>query len=127
MSSPVVIDAGGRSIPLVFDMISWGQMEEEIAPLQDISELLNGTSRVKTVLKLIRILGNEGLEISGQKPDLTEKWLGRNMHPKAIGDLSVKAMDAVTAGMEMETSADDGKKEIDVTLQEINKKKEPEG
>ena len=63
--SSVVIEAGGRSIPLVFDIISWGQMEEEIAPLQDIGSMLEGTKRVKTVLKLIRILGNEGLEIAG--------------------------------------------------------------
>lgn len=44
-----------------------------------------------------------------------------------MGDLSMSAMKAVTAGMHMEVSEDDPKKEVDVTLQEINKKKEPEG
>lgn len=127
MPKTVEIEAGGRSIPLVFDMISWGQIEEEIAPLQDIGEMIEGTKRVQTVLKLIRILGNEGLDCAGEKPDLTEKWLGRVLNPKAMGDLSMSAMQAVTAGMQMEATADDPKKEVDVTLQEINKKKEPEG
>lgn len=127
MAKPVVIEAGGRSIPLVFDMISWGQMEEEIAPLQDIGDLLDGTKRVNTMLKLIRILGNEGLEIAGEKPDLTEKWLGRVLNPTQMGDLNLKAMKAVTDGMKMEAAEDGSKREIDVTLQEINKKKEPEG
>lgn len=123
----IEIEAGGRTLPLIFNMISWGQIEEEIAPLQDIGELLEGTKRVKTVLKLIRILGNEGLECAGEKADLTEAWLGRTLNPRTMGDLSMKAMQAVTVGMKMEATDDEPGKEVDVTLQEINKKKEPEG
>ena len=123
----IEIEAGGRTLPLVFNMNSWGEIEEEIAPLQDVGGLLEGTKRVKTVLKLVRILANEGLECAGEKADVTEAWLGRTLNPRQMGDLSMKAMQAVTQGMQMEATEDEPGKEVDVTLQEINKKKEPEG
>lgn len=123
----IEIEAGGRTLPLVFNMNSWGEIEEEIAPLQDVGGLLEGKKRVKTVLKLVRILANEGLKCAGHKADLTEEGLGRTLNPRTMGELSMSVMKAVTAGMQMEATEDETGKEVDVTLQEINKKKEPEG
>lgn len=76
---------------------------------------------------LIKILGNAGLEESGQEPDLTAKWILRNMKPVMIPIYAMVLMGVIVAGNIMEAKEDKPKnEETDVILEEENAKKQPE-
>ena len=76
---------------------------------------------------LIKILGNAGLEESGQEPDLTAKWILRNMKPVMIPIYAMVLMGVIVAGNIMEAKEDKPKNdETDVILEEENAKKQPE-
>ena len=76
---------------------------------------------------LIKILGNAGLEESGQEPDLTAKWILRNMKPVMIPIYSMVLMGVIVAGNIMEAKEEKPKnEETDVILEEENAKKQPE-
>ena len=76
---------------------------------------------------LIKILGNAGLEESGQEPDLTAKWILRNMKPVMIPIYAMAVMGVIVAGNIMEAKEDKPKnEETDVILEEENAKKQPE-
>ena len=74
---------------------------------------------------LLRILGNAGLEESGQEGDLTDKWILRNMKPRTIIGYAVMAMMAINEGNEVETPAEENEKPVDEGLEEQNAKKQP--
>ena len=76
---------------------------------------------------LIKILGNAGLEESGQEPDLTAKWILRNMKPVMIPIYAMVLMSVIVNGNIMEAKEDKPKnEETDVILEEENAKKQPE-
>ena len=76
---------------------------------------------------LIKILGNAGLEESGQEPDLTAKWILRNMKPVMIPIYAMVMMGVIVSGNIMEAKEEKPKnEETDVILEEENAKKQPE-
>ena len=76
---------------------------------------------------LIKILGNAGLEENGQEPDLTAKWILRNMKPVMIPIYAMVLMSVIVNGNIMEAKEDKPKnEETDVILEEENAKKQPE-
>ena len=77
--------------------------------------------------KLIRILGNAGLEESGQEPDLTDKWIMRHMKPIMILPNAVILMEEIAEGNRMESPAkeEDGAP-VDEVLEEQRAKKSAE-
>ena len=80
--------------------------------------LSEGTRR--TVIGLIRLMGNAGLKHAGQEPDLTDEWLIDHIKPGYTTSYRIAVMGAVTAGWFMES--DQGEKEQDDVLAEIRKK-----
>ena len=138
----VSITLRGREIPLVYTVYEMKLLQEEVAPLGDLMYILFGRSReegdnadlygtpqhLQAVARLIRILGNGGLEESGQEPNLTDKWVMRALKPSQITDGMSACMQAMNEGMESEIpdeKAENGEP-VDVTLEEIKKKKEQE-
>lgn len=130
----------GRRIPLVYTTWEMKQIQEEIAPLgkfaymifgrnpddENDTSLYGGPDHLRAVGALVRILGNAGLEEAGEKPDLTDKWVLRSLRPTDLVDVVAQCMQTVNDGnrSEIPEEADNGP--IDVTLREINKKKEKE-
>jgi len=81
--------------------------------------------KMEKLAKLIRILGNAGLEEEGQEPDLTDKWILRHMRPSMITIYAMAMMAVITAGNMMEARAEDNKgEETDVILEEEKAKKQ---
>ena len=133
----------GREIPLVYTVYEMKLLQEEIAPLGDLQYILFGRNRendddtslygtpehLQAVARLIRILGNGGLEEAGQEANLTDKWVMRALKPWQITEGMGACMEAMNEGMASEIP--DVKKEsgapVDVTLEQMNKKKEKEG
>ena len=140
---PDEIKIGGRSIPLMLSTMEMaeiqeeigctvGQLRDEVFGLQVDMEtdkvtfgIVEDGKKIRKFAKLIRILGNAGLEETGQAPDLTDKWILRNMKPGLLMAYVVGVTAIINAAMQIET----GKKPegpVDEVLEEENRKKEPE-
>ena len=77
--------------------------------------------------KLIRIIGNAGLEESGQEADLTDKWILRNMKPAMVLFYAMAMMAVISQGNIMEAKEEnDSNEPVDVILEEERAKKQPE-
>ena len=127
-----------REIPLIFTVMEMKTVQEEIAPIGELNYVLfainkeDQTDRSKygspehlnAIAKMIRILGNAGLEEAGETPDLTEKEIMRAMKPADLIRALNACMEVMTEGMESEIPEEKSNEPVDVTLEEINKKKE---
>lgn len=118
------IKIGGRTIPLLFtvyEMIAiqadiectaaelrekvFGIVENEDNPEELRITVAEDPEKLIKLGKLIRILGNAGLEERGEEPDLTDKWVLRNMKPGLVIGYAVMVMSEIVDGMTMESPA----------------------
>jgi hypothetical protein len=143
------IKIGGREIPMILSSLEMLTIQEEIgctvAQLRDevfavvfhpdadtekgeqayTIEIMKDAKKVKKMAQLIRICGNAGLEEAGQEPDLTDKWILRNIKPGRVLPYALIMMAAVNDAMRMETAETDERGPVDEVLAEENRKKEP--
>ena len=145
-NEPKILKIGGREIPLYYSTYETIQIqrdigctafqlneqvfgvekidEEEDASLENVKlTVVNDPDKMEKLGRLIRILGNAGLEESGQEPDLTDKWVLRNMKPAMLMLYAVVMMAVITEGNVME-ARDEKKGPVDEVLQEENAKKQ---
>ena len=141
------IKIGGRTIPLFYSTYEMVAIQKEIGCTSfQLKEEVFGivqededdpmsvrigcvTDPVKTekLGKLIAIMGNAGLEEKGEKPDLTEKWILRNMKPAMITVYALAALSVIVEGNRLETpESEEEKGPVDEGLEEQNAKK-PQG
>ena len=118
----VTVNIGGREIPLRYTMRVQLQIEEELGmDFSEINDKLKAKKNTRTVIRLIRVMGNAGLQYTGQTADLTDDWLIDHIKPGFTTTYRIAAMAAVTAGWFMENEqASEG--EQDDILAEIRKK-----
>ena len=133
-----VITLRGREIPLLYTVYEMKEIQEEIAPLGELQYIIVGrnkddeedTSRyggpehLDAIAKLIRVLGNAGLEEAGLDPDLTDKKILRALRPGDLVDAVNACMAAMNEGMRSEIPEKEEEGPVDVTLENM-KKKEP--
>ena len=131
----------GRKVPLLYTTYEMKAIQEEIGPLGKVPYMIFGmdpdnredTSRygsaeqLEAIASLIRILGNAGLEEAGEAPDLTNKKIMRSLKPKELMDTVQICVEAMNESMESEYPEKKPEGPVDVTLEEINKKKAKEG
>ena len=131
----------GKKIPLLYTTWEMKAIQEEIAPISRALSLVLGknpedktdTSRygsaehLAAVAKMIRILGNAGLEEAGEAADLTDKKILRALKPVELPEAVNACMDAMTEGMQSEIPEKEEEGPVDVVLEEMKKKKEPGG
>ena len=136
----ITIELKGREIPLLYTTWEMKQVQEELGPIskaikkvlgrnpeddEDMS-LYAGAEHLAAAATLIRILGNAGLEESGEAADLTDKKVLRALKPADLADAVNRCMDAMAEGMKSEIPEKKQEGPVDVTLEEMNKKKEKE-
>lgn len=142
----ITIRLGQREIPLVFTTFEMIAIQEEIgctaAQLRDevfglrqkdeddpeswIMDCAREPKKAKKLGKLIRILGNAGLEEDGKEPDLTDKFVMRHIAPGMIVPYGLTVLAAINEGMRMETAEekkDEGR--VDMIIEEEEAKKAP--
>ena len=136
----VTITLKGREIPLLYTTYEMKLAQEEIGPLSEMqyklfgrnkdddkdTSLYAGAEHIATVSKMIRILGNAGLEESGEEGNLTDKWVLRNMKPAMVLIYAIGVMTVISQGNMIEAQEESKGKETDVILEEENAKK-PQG
>ena len=140
------IKIGGRTVPLLyttFEMIAIQKeigctafqlkdevfgihLEDEDDPSSLRVEVATDGVRTEKLCKMIRILGNAGLEEKGEEPNLTDKWIMRNMKPAMIVPYCVTVMAEIAEGNKMESpKAEEKGAEVDEGLEEQMAKKHP--
>lgn len=103
------------------------KQDDEDDPMSIRMEVVTDPEKTEKLGKLIRILGNAGLEEKGEAGDLTEKWILRHMKPGLIMAYAVAAMAEITEGNKMEVPETDQQQgPVDEVLEEQNAKK-PQG
>ena len=131
------INLKGREIPLLYTVYEMKEIQEEIAPLGKFQYLISGQNpddkddmsgygsaeHLGAIAKLIRILGNAGLEEAGETPDLTNKKVLRALRPADLAGVVSTCMEALNEGMQSEIPEKDNDEPVDVTLEEMKKKK----
>ena len=130
----------GREIPLYYSTYELKTLQEEIGPMQEAIRKVLGrgaedddTSRfgsaehLGAAAKLIRILGNAGLEEAGEVPDLTDKKVLRAIKPGEMVEMVSVCLDVMNEAMASEIPPKENAGPVDGTLEEINKKKEVTG
>ena len=140
-----MIKIGGRDIPLLYttqelidiqDAIgcTGHQLRDEVFGIQQLDEddptsivfgCVNDGKKTKKLGTLIRILGNAGLEEKGEEPDLTDKWVLRNMKPGMILAFALVVLAEVNEGNRVEVKAQESGP-VDEGLEEQIAKK-PQG
>jgi len=138
------IKIGGRVLPLsytAFEMIEIQkqigctafQLREEVFGIRQEDEddpqsiridVIKDPERLEKMGKLIAILANAGLEESGHEPDVTCKWVLRNMRPALILGYAIATMAEIANGNMMEAKSDETGP-VDEGLEEERAKKQP--
>lgn len=98
--------------------------EDEDATVDNIwLKVAEDPERMEKLGKLICILGNAGLEEEGQEPDLTEKWVLRNMKPAMMMIYALAVMTVITRGNTMEARPEPNGEPVDEIKEENDAKK----
>lgn len=120
----VQVTIGEREVPLRYNLRAQMKIEDDLGiDCQELMEKLKAKKKTsELVVEAVRILGNEGLRLAGEQADLTSDWIIDHIRPTMITFYRVAVEAAITASWFMETENPD--EERDVTLDEINKKKE---
>lgn len=132
-----------REIPLTYTTWEMKQIQEEVCKIGDFLPMLFGRKEegaeaisiygepdhLNALAKCIRILGNAGLEENGMEPDLTDKWVLRALKPAKIPEAMEVCLAAMNEGMESEIPKKEKEsgEPVDVTLAQLEKKKEKDG
>ena len=138
------IRIGGREIPMTlttFEMIAIqeeigctvGQLRDEVFGLKQNLEtdeytfdMVEDKDKLLRFGRLIKILGNAGLEEAGKEPDLNEKWVLRHMKPAMIVPYLIAISNVINDAMRMEyAEKNSGSGPVDEVLEEENRKKDP--
>ena len=137
---------GGRTIPLFYSVLETVEIEksigctafqlnEKIMDARKVNEdeddpekiemrfgLIDKPENKENLGKLIRILGNAGLEENGEAADLTDRWVMRNMKPGMIMIYAMAVMAVINEGNSLE-AADRREGPVDELLEEEQGKK----
>ena len=134
------INLKGREVPLLYTTWEMKLIQEEIAKLEDFRYIVFGRNKddegddslygspqqLDAIAKMIRILGNAGLEEAGEEPDLTDKKVLRALKPIELADALKACSEAMAEGMASEYEPEKQEGPVDVTLEEMNRKKKRE-
>ena len=139
------VKIGKRTIPLFYSTYEMIAIQKEIGctayelkekvfgvrqtdeddPMSIVLDVVTDPEKTMRLGTLLKILGNAGLEEAGQEPDLTDKWILRNMKPPLIMPYALAAMAVITDGNKVESQKDENEGPVDEILEEQNAKKQP--
>ena len=121
---------GRREVTPLFDLVAWEAIEEEYGDLSTAFNKLSteddAAERRKATLNLAVILCNNRLEARGEAPDITLKEMTRGVPPKRLPEVRLAVIEAINRGMRSDYDQAD-EEPVDVVLEEIEKKQNPDG
>ena len=141
------IKIGGREIPLFYSTYELIAIEKELGctgfqmkdhvlgcrmidedkpedPENYTFDVVKDPEKMERLGKLIRILGNAGLEEEGQEQDLTDKWVLRHMKPAMIIIYALAVNGLISEGNRMDYRQEKSEGPVDVIAEEQKAKKQ---
>ena len=140
------IKIGGREIPLYYSSLEMVDIQKDIGctafqlneevfgvHLEDEDDpssvrfgVITDAAKLEKFGKLIRILGNAGLEEEGRDPDLTDRWVLRHMKPGMIMVYVIAMVTVISDGNRVDSiKPKEEEGAVDEGLEEQNAKKQP--
>ena len=140
------IKIGGREIPLYYSSLEMVDIQKDIGctafqlneevfgvHLEDEDDpssvrfgVITDAAKLEKFGKLIRILGNAGLEEEGKEGDLTDKWVLRHMKPGMIMVYVIAVVAVISDGNRVDSiKPKEEEGAVDEGLEEQNAKKQP--
>ena len=139
------IKIGERTIPMVYTTYeaiaiqreigcTVYQLNDEVFGIRQLNEddpesivfdCVTDADKTEKLGRLIRILGNAGLEEIGEEGNLTDKWVLRHIKQSMILPYAIAMIGVINEGNRMETSKEP-KGPVDETLEEERTKKSTE-
>ena len=141
------IKIGGREIPLFYSSLELVDIQKEIGctsfqlneevfgvHMEDEDDpksirfgVMTDGEKLERFGKLVRILGNAGLEEDGKEPDLTDKAVLRAMKPSLLLAYGLAVMAVVNDAQMSEAAAEEQEESgpVDELVEEENRKKAP--
>lgn len=121
---------GRRQVEPLFDLVAWERIEEEFGSIDDAFEQLSENAqpavRRKATLKMATILCNNRLDAEGKAMDVTMKEMTRGVPPKYLQNVRLQVISAINKGLRSDYDPAD-EEPVDVVLEEIAKKQNPDG
>ena len=140
------IKIGGLEIPLYYSTYEMIQIQQDIGctafqlneevfgihyededdPSSIKFGVMEDPERLTKLGKLIRIMGNAGLEEEGETPDLTDKWILRHIKPGLVMAYVIATVSVISEGNSIEKAASaEEQGPVDEGLEEAEAKKQP--
>lgn len=120
------IRIAGRNFGLLFNYAALAELTDAIEGF-DVGQILTYARSPKFFPVLVAAMARAGETAQGREPDVDAAWFSNHMRPSVNSVIRIQTAvtEALTDGMTMETEEEeDG--EVDVTLEEIKKKDDPE-
>lgn len=116
------INAGGRELPLGFDLRAWvNDLEPKFGSLTQMTERLNSQDKPITAgIDMLTIVVNAGARMDGGKEKIDREWLIDNIKPAEIAACIGMGQVAIMASFHQENT--DVDEDVDEVLAEIEKK-----
>lgn len=118
----LTITAGGRELPLGFDVRAWvNDLEPKFGSLTKMTERLGSQDKpVNAGMDMLTMVINAGLRLEGKKEKITRDWLIDAVKPAEVAVLISLGQAAIMASFHQETGEKD--EDVDEVLAEIEKK-----
>ena len=117
----------GCTVAQMWDQVFGIEKIMEDEKEKTVFHIVDNAEMQRKLGKLIRICGNAGLEEEGREPDLTDKWVLKNIKPGMIIFYALMLYSVVNEGNRIEnTKPEEEQGPVDEVLEEQNAKK-PQG
>lgn len=118
------VKIAGREFTIAFTLKAMIEMQNDIADF-DLEDINHIVTKPEMLVSVLYILAKSGAALEGKTLDVDKEWFSVHIPPniKKLFSLQLSVIEACVDGMTMETEEEeDREREVDVILQEIQKK-----
>ena len=125
MAKKTMIRLDGREFPIVFTLRTLIRLKEE-NPDFDVSTISKALATPGNLVKVLYFMMADAAKLEEKELDVDEDWIALriSISPRRFVGLQLKIIHAITDNMNMESGDEDEDREVDLVLQEIQKKSE---
>lgn len=117
---------GGQNLALVFTISAMDEMEKITGSPVDLNDIKDTVIKIckdrQKLIELLAILANEGAAIEDDAKAVDVVWLKKHMRPGHLPKAQIAVLAAVVDGMRIEAAEGEETGEVDLILEELEKK-----
>jgi len=126
MAKKTVVRIDGREFPIVFTLRTLIRLKDD-DPDFDVSDISKKLATPADMVKVLYYMMADAAKLEGKELDIDADWIALRtpISPRRVVALKLKIIHAIADNMAMESEMDeDENREVDLVLQEIQKKSE---